>query len=44
MTAWLQHRGEPVSRKRVRRLIRLMGFEVIYPISFSTRYNYTKTA
>src|SRR5262245_4090653 len=31
MTAWLIGQGEPVNRKRVRRLMRLMGLEAIYP-------------
>jgi putative transposase len=31
MTAWLQSQGEAVNRKRVRRLLRLMGLEAIYP-------------
>src|SRR5919199_4227964 len=31
MTAWLQGRGEEVNRKRVQRLMRLMGLEAIYP-------------
>jgi putative transposase len=31
MTAWLVRRGEPVNRKRVRRLLRIMGLEAIYP-------------
>jgi putative transposase len=31
MTAWLQTQGYPVDRKRVRRLLRLMGLEAIYP-------------
>ena len=31
MTAWLQSRGESVNRKRVQRLLRLMGLEAIYP-------------
>jgi putative transposase len=31
MTAWLQMQGYPVDRKRVRRLLRLMGLEAIYP-------------
>jgi putative transposase len=31
MTVWLQGRGEDVNRKRVRRLMRLMGLEAIYP-------------
>jgi putative transposase len=31
MTAWLRSRGEAVNRKRVRRLMRLMGLEAIHP-------------
>jgi putative transposase len=31
MTRWLTLRGEPVNRKRVQRLMRLMGLEAIYP-------------
>src|SRR5262249_32313495 len=31
MTAWLIQQGEPVNRKRVQRLMRLMGLEAIYP-------------
>ncbi len=31
MTAWLEQRGEEVNRKRVQRLMRKMGLEVIYP-------------
>ena len=31
MTAWLIEQGEPVNRKRVQRLLRLMGLEAIYP-------------
>jgi putative transposase len=31
MTAWLVRRGEAVNRKRVQRLLRLMGLEAIYP-------------
>jgi putative transposase len=31
MTAWLQGQGEDVNRKRVQRLMRLMGLEAIYP-------------
>jgi putative transposase len=31
MTAWLIRRGEEVNRKRVQRLMRLMGLEAIYP-------------
>jgi putative transposase len=30
MTAWLQTQGHMVNRKRVRRLMRLMGLEAIY--------------
>lgn len=31
MTAWLQRQGQEVNHKRVRRLMRLMGLEAIYP-------------
>jgi putative transposase len=31
MTAWLRGRGHVVNRKRVRRLLRLLGVEAIYP-------------
>lgn len=31
MTAWLAEQGEEVNRKRVRRLMRVMGLEAIYP-------------
>ena len=31
MTAWLHTQGYPVERKRVRRLLQLMGLEPIYP-------------
>jgi putative transposase len=31
MTAWLQRQGHEVNRKRVQRLMRLMGLEAIYP-------------
>ncbi len=31
MTAWLKRKGHPVNRKRVQRLMRLMGLEAIYP-------------
>jgi putative transposase len=31
MTVWLRGRGEAVNRKRVQRLMRLMGLEAIYP-------------
>jgi putative transposase len=31
LTAWLNEQGERVNRKRVQRLLRLMGLEAIYP-------------
>ena len=31
MTVWLQGQGHQVNRKRVQRLMRLMGIEAIYP-------------
>jgi putative transposase len=31
MTIWLNERGEEVNRKRVQRLMRIMGLEAIYP-------------
>jgi putative transposase len=31
MTAWLRQQGQRVNHKRVRRLLRLMGLEAIYP-------------
>jgi putative transposase len=31
LTAWLVEQGEAVNRKRVQRLMRLMGLEAIYP-------------
>ena len=31
MTAWLRSQGHPVNVKRVRRLLRLLGVEAIYP-------------
>jgi putative transposase len=31
LTAWLSAQGEAVNRKRVQRLMRLMGLEAIYP-------------
>src|SRR5207237_5146570 len=31
LTAWLIEQGEEVNRKRVQRLMRLMGLEAIYP-------------
>lgn len=33
MTAWLRRQGEVVNRKRVRRLMRLLDLEAIYPKS-----------
>ena len=31
MTVWLNEQGEEVNRKRVQRLMRVMGLEAIYP-------------
>jgi putative transposase len=31
LTAWLERQGEEVNRKRVQRLMRIMGLEAIYP-------------
>ena len=31
MTEWLTRQGEEVNRKRVQRLMRMMGLEAIYP-------------
>ncbi|MEE4358541.1 MAG: IS3 family transposase [Desulfococcaceae bacterium] len=31
MTAWLRRQGHPVNRKRVQRLMGLMGPEAVYP-------------
>ena len=31
LTAWLNRQGYPVNRKRIRRLMRLMSLEAIYP-------------
>jgi putative transposase len=31
MTAWLIEQGEEINRKRVQRLLRVMGLEAIYP-------------
>ena len=42
MTAWLRRQGEGVNPKRVRRLIRMMGLEAIYPkrrLSLSNKEN-----
>jgi putative transposase len=33
-TVWLTGQGHLVNRKRVQRLMRLMGLEAIYPIPF----------
>ena len=37
MTAWLNRKGHTVNRKRVQRLLRLMGLEAIYPKPRTTR-------
>lgn len=37
MTTWLLRQGEDVNRKRIRRLMRLMGLEAIYPKPRTTR-------
>ena len=39
MSAWLKDRGEPSNRKRVRRLMRLMGLEAVYPKPRTTERN-----
>lgn len=40
MAAWLVRQGHPVNRKRVQRLMQLMGIEAIYPkINLSKRRN-----
>ncbi len=31
MTEWLRRQGHAVNEKRIRRLLRVMGLEVIYP-------------
>ena len=31
MTGWLRNQGYAVNRKRIQRLMRLMGLEAIYP-------------
>ena len=44
MTAWLRRQGKEVNRKRVRRLMRLMGLEAVYPkphLSLSTQAHTT---
>ena len=38
MAAWLVRQGEEVNRKRVQRLMRLMGLEAIYPGPRTTRW------
>ena len=37
MTAWLRREGERVNPKRIRRLMRLMGIEAIYPRPHTSR-------
>lgn len=39
MTAWLNLQDERVNRKRVRRLMRLMGLEAVYPKPRTTKRN-----
>jgi putative transposase len=39
MSAWLKAEGEPGNRKRVRRLMRLMGLEALYPKPRTTERN-----
>ena len=39
MSAWLKDQGEPSNRKRVRRLMRLMGLEALYPKPRTTERN-----
>jgi len=40
MATWLGQRlAEPVNRKRVRRMMRIMGIEAIYPRARTTRRN-----
>lgn len=39
MTAWLERRGESVNRKRVQRLMRIMGLEAIHPGPRTTTRN-----
>jgi len=39
MSAWLKDQGEPFNRKRVRRLMRLMGLEALYPKPRTTERN-----
>jgi putative transposase len=37
MTAWLRREGYPVNRKRVRRLLQVLGLETIYPKPHTSR-------
>ncbi|MBI5236766.1 MAG: IS3 family transposase, partial [Deltaproteobacteria bacterium] len=37
MTAWLKRQGYKVNRKRIRRLMRLMGLEAVYPKPWLTK-------
>ena len=37
MALWLQQEGQAVNRKRVQRLLRLMGLEAVYPKPKTTR-------
>ena len=37
MTVWLQQQGQEVNRKRVQRLLRLMGLEAVYPKKRTTQ-------
>jgi putative transposase len=39
MSAWLKSQGEPGNRKRVQRLMRLMGLEALYPKPRTTERN-----
>jgi putative transposase len=39
MTAWLRHLGHEVNPKRVRRLLRLMGLEAVYPKPTTSKPN-----
>ena len=39
MAAWLKSQDEPANRKRVRRLMRLMGLEAVYPKPRTTERN-----
>ncbi len=37
MSAWLRRQGYPVNPKRVRRLMRMMGLEAVYPKPWLSR-------